>query len=82
MTRSLDRVLPAFLGGQLFAEWVFRYPGLGSLIIESARNGFHPGVLAGAFLLSAVAVLFRFAGEVIHGAADRRGREELAADAG
>jgi len=67
------------LGGQMFVEWVFRYPGLGTLMIDSARNGFHPGMLAGAFTMSLVIVAFRFLGEVIYGAADRRGRETVLA---
>lgn len=78
VTRSLDRVLPILLGGQIFVEWVFRYPGLGTLMIESARNGFFGGLLAGGIALSLIIILGRFAGEILWGAADRRGRDRMA----
>jgi peptide/nickel transport system permease protein len=48
--------LGLMLGGSVFIEDVFNYPGLGQLILTSETSADYP-VLTGAFLLIIVAVI-------------------------
>ena len=41
----LDRTLPLVLGSLMVLEWAFHYEGVGSLLVESVRLGFYPGIL-------------------------------------
>ncbi len=63
LIRSLDRILPAMLGMQLLVEWALRFPGLGRLVIESARAPEFAGLLASGLILATVVVAVRWAGE-------------------
>lgn len=62
------------LTGAILTETVFAWPGLGSLFISSIANRDYP-VLAGIFLLSAIAVvLANFLTDLLYAAADPRVR--------
>jgi len=62
------------LTGAILTETVFAWPGLGSLFINSIANRDYP-VLAGIFLLSAIAVvLANFVTDLLYAAADPRVR--------
>ena len=63
LIRSIDRSLPAMLGMQLLVEWAFRYPGLGTLVIESARSSQFAGLLSGGLLISTLLVVAHWVGE-------------------
>lgn len=47
-----DRALPALLGGLVVLEPAFRYPGIGSLLVESIRLGSYPGVFFASLSLT------------------------------
>jgi peptide/nickel transport system permease protein len=53
---TFGRMLGVMLGGQLLAEIVFAYPGLGYLLLQAIRNQDYP-LLQGLFLTLALAVL-------------------------
>jgi peptide/nickel transport system permease protein len=64
----------ASLTGAILTETVFAWPGLGALFISSIGNRDYP-VLAGIFLLSAIAVvLANFITDLLYAAADPRVR--------
>ncbi|MCP5541533.1 MAG: ABC transporter permease subunit [Akkermansiaceae bacterium] len=76
--RCLDRSLPAMLGTQILVEWVLRFPGLGTLLVDSAREAQFPGMLVAGALLAAPSPVFRFLGEMLHAATDLRARRPAA----
>ncbi len=59
-----DRPLPALLGGLVVLEPAFRYPGMGSLLVESIRLGSYPGVLLASLSFAALATLATFLREL------------------
>jgi len=54
LARLFDNALAPLLGLLVFTEWAFRYEGLGSLLIDSARSGSVPGLLLASLSLAAV----------------------------
>ncbi len=59
-----DGALPALLGQIVVLESAFRYPGLGSLLVDSIRLGSHSGVFLAAISLAAIATLAAFLREL------------------
>lgn len=70
LIHALDRSLPAMLGMQILVEWVLRFPGLGRLLVESARAGDLTGVLGAGLIFSAVVVVVRWVAEGLRAARD------------
>jgi peptide/nickel transport system permease protein len=69
------------LTGAILAETVFAWPGLGSLFISSIGNRDYP-VLAGIFLLAAIAVVVaNLITDLLYAAADPRVRVATLANA-
>jgi peptide/nickel transport system permease protein len=60
-----DRALPVLLGGLVVLEPAFRYPGIGSLLVESIRLGSHPGILAASLCLTAMTAAAALAREIL-----------------
>jgi ABC-type dipeptide/oligopeptide/nickel transport system permease component len=60
-----DRTLPALLGGLVVLEPAFRYPGIGSLLVESIRLGSYPGILLASLVLTALTTVAVFLREVL-----------------
>lgn len=52
-----DRTVAMTLGGLVVVESAFRYPGLGSLLVESVRLGSYPGMYFASLLLVALALV-------------------------
>lgn len=48
-----DRTFSALAGGLVCLEYAFRYPGIGSLLVESVRLGSYGGILVSALALAA-----------------------------
>lgn len=71
VARCPDRSLPALLGMQMLVEWTFRYPGLGRLMIDSARTGHPAGLFGVTFLLASAVVFARWIGAGLHSLIDR-----------
>ncbi len=65
LLRSPDRSLPAMLGMQLLAEWATRYPGMGTLAVESARQSQLGGLLVSGLFFSTLLVCARWLGETL-----------------
>jgi peptide/nickel transport system permease protein len=48
-----DRTFSALAGSLVCLEYAFRYPGIGSLLVESVRLGSYGGILVSALVLAA-----------------------------
>ena len=48
-----DRTFSALAGSIVCLEYAFRYPGIGSLLVEAVRLGSYGGILVSAFVLAA-----------------------------
>jgi peptide/nickel transport system permease protein len=60
-----DRAVPALLGGLVVLEPAFRYPGIGSLLVESIRLGSYPGILLASLSLTALATVATVLREIL-----------------
>jgi len=61
----LDRPVAAILGSLVVVESAFRYPGLGSLLVESVRLGSYPGILLASLSLAAIVLVATLLRELI-----------------
>ncbi|MCX8031904.1 MAG: ABC transporter permease [Thermoleophilia bacterium] len=64
------------IGGLALVESVFRWPGIGSLLIEAVFARDFPLVQAGVLLVSAVVILINLAVDLLYGVVDPRIRYE------
>lgn len=62
------KILPVMLGVQLLAEWAFRFPGLGTLAVESARSGRLTGLLGAGWVLTTLVVVIRWLCDLVEAA--------------
>ncbi|MCB1089622.1 MAG: ABC transporter permease subunit, partial [Verrucomicrobiae bacterium] len=65
---GLGKILPVMLGVQLLAEWAFRFPGLGTLAVESARSGRLTGLLGAGWVLTTLVVVIRWLCDLVEAA--------------
>ena len=63
---------PALLGGAVFVEKIFAWPGMGLLVTNAIGTRDYPLVLAAAQLAAFMAVLGSFVADVAYGVADPR----------
>ena len=70
----LGLMLPALVGGAVFVEAIFAWPGLGKVAIDAIRNRDHPVILGVTLLTSGVVVLAGLIADVAYAAADPRTR--------
>lgn len=61
----LDRPVAAIVGSLVVIESAFRYPGLGSLFVESVRLGSYPGILLAALCLAGMVLVATLLRELI-----------------
>lgn len=66
--------LPAFLGGQVFVEKVFSWPGLGAAAIDAVNARDYAVVVACAIVTSALVAVGSAAADVLYAVADPRVR--------
>ena len=64
--------LPAVFGGAIVTEQIFRIPGIGSLLIDAILRNDSPVVMAVAFVLSALVILFNLVTDIVYGWLDPR----------
>ncbi len=64
--------LPAVFGGAIVTEQIFRIPGIGSLLIDAILRNDTPVVMAVAFVLSALVILFNLFADILYGWLDPR----------
>lgn len=64
--RGIDAALPLLFGGQILLEWTLRYPGLGRLLVESARADHFTGLLAALLVFATIAIILRSLLEALH----------------
>ena len=64
--------MPVIFGGALVTEQIFRVPGIGSLLISAMLSNDTPVVMAVAFVLSCLVVLFNFIADILYGWLDPR----------
>jgi peptide/nickel transport system permease protein len=64
--------LPLLLGGAVFVEYVFAWPGMGRLMVESILLEDYPVVLAGSFLFGGMVVLGNLLADLLYGVVDPR----------
>lgn len=60
------------IGGLALVESVFRWPGIGSLLIDAVTARDFPLVQAGVLLVSAIVILINFAVDLLYGIIDPR----------
>ena len=68
--RGVDQALPAMLGALIVVEWVFRYPGLGAMTLESARESNFVGLMGCGVAMLFLIVSLRCLSEILHGLVD------------
>jgi peptide/nickel transport system permease protein len=66
--------IPALLGGAVFVEVVFAWPGMGSLTVNAVRDRDYPLVLAVVLLSAVLVVAAAVIADVVQAAADPRQR--------
>ena len=64
--------VPGVFGGAIITEQIFRVPGLGDLLINSILRSDTPVVMAIAFTISVLVVLFNLIADVLYGVLDPR----------
>lgn len=70
IVRGIDQALPSMLSALIVVEWVFRYPGLGALTLESARESNYVGLMGAGVAMLFLIVSIRLIGEVTHALVD------------
>ena len=63
---------PFLLSGTVFIEYVFSWPGMGKLLVDSILQRDYPVVLAGTFLFGAMVVLGNLLADILYGVVDPR----------
>lgn len=66
--------VPALLGGAVFIETIFAWPGMGRLVVDAVQARDYPIVLAAVVLGSALAVLGGLIADLLYAAVDPRQR--------
>ncbi|MEJ2541985.1 MAG: ABC transporter permease [Gemmatimonadota bacterium] len=64
--------LPSLLSGTVFIEYVFSWPGVGKLLVDSILQRDYPVVLAGTFLLGGMVVVGNLVADLLYGVVDPR----------
>ncbi|HSA54297.1 MAG TPA: ABC transporter permease [Gemmatimonadaceae bacterium] len=64
--------VPALLGGAVFVEGIFAWPGMGRLVVEAVETRDYPVVLASVMLGSVLVVLGGLIADLLYAAADPR----------
>lgn len=75
MVTILGLMLPAFIGGAVFVERVFTWPGLGSLATDAIQSHDYDLVSATVVVGAAIVVIGNLAADLLHAAIDPRARE-------
>ncbi|MCF6313168.1 MAG: ABC transporter permease subunit [Verrucomicrobiales bacterium] len=73
---AILRIVPYLMGALILVEWVFGYPGLGSLIRAVAVDKDFVGLLAVGAMSALLVLLACFAVEWVMGAVDKKTRSE------
>jgi peptide/nickel transport system permease protein len=68
----LGLAFPALLGGAVFIEWVFAWPGMGGVAVGAILTRDYPLVLACVLAASVMVVLGGIAADLLYAAADPR----------
>lgn len=76
LMRSFDRSFAAMMGIQMVVEWTFGFPGLGTLLVNCAREEALAGLVASGVILTSLVFLTRWFGEWL--VIVLRGREGMA----
>jgi len=66
---------PFLLSGTVFIEYVFSWPGMGKLLVDSILQRDYPVVLAGTFLFGGMVVLGNLLADLLYGVVDPRIRQ-------
>jgi len=67
---------PMLLGGTVFVETVFAWPGMGKLVVDAIAQRDYPVVLAGTYLFGVLVVAGNLAADLLYGLLDPRIRYE------
>jgi peptide/nickel transport system permease protein len=65
VTQASAVILSYLLGGIVVVEYVFRYPGLGTLLTEAIGNRDLPTITAASMVLATGVVLFNLVADVL-----------------
>jgi len=66
---------PFLLSGAVLVEYVFAWPGMGQLMVESIYRRDQPVVLAGSFLFGGMVILGNLLADILYGVVDPRIRD-------
>jgi peptide/nickel transport system permease protein len=69
--------LPFLLSGTVFVEYVFSWPGMGKLLVDSILQRDYPVVLAGTFLFGGMVVAGNLVADLLYGVVDPRIRHGI-----
>lgn len=66
---------PFLLSGAVFVEYVFAWPGMGKLMVDSVLSRDYPVVLAGTFFFGGMVVVGNLLADLLYGVVDPRIRQ-------
>jgi peptide/nickel transport system permease protein len=72
MVTAVGLAVPASIGGSVIVEYVFGWPGLGSLAVEAVLRQDHPVILATTLVMGAIVIVVNFAVDLLYFAIDPR----------
>ena len=64
--------MPAVFGGAIVTEQIFRWPGIGSLLISAILATDTPVIMAVTFVLAILVILFNLLADILYGWLDPR----------
>lgn len=65
-------MLPSLLGGAVLIETIFAWPGMGTLVVDSAGNRDYPILIAVALIAAIMVLLANFLADVLYSVVDPR----------
>ena len=68
----LGLYLPFLISGAVLVEYVFSWPGMGRLIVESVKSFDYPVIMATAILLTCMVILGNLIADLLYSIVDPR----------
>jgi peptide/nickel transport system permease protein len=72
MVTAVGLAVPASIGGSVIVEYVFGWPGVGSLAVEAVLRQDHPVILATTLVMGAIVVVTNFVVDLLYFVIDPR----------
>jgi ABC-type dipeptide/oligopeptide/nickel transport system permease component len=72
MVTAVGLAVPASIGGSVIVEYVFGWPGVGSLAVEAVLRQDHPVILATTLVMGAIVIVTNFVVDLLYFVIDPR----------